>query len=95
MGAGASALPVAIDKATAKKHAGDRFDEEAFDAAADGDGNVQRDAFLKAAGEWDTKTSTMLAEWDAKKSEQAMAAAALSLVHDKRSGFLGAEVKDK
>ena len=52
-GAGASALPKAealpehIDKETAKKYAGDKFDEGAFDAAAK-DGAVPREEFLKA-----------------------------------------------
>ena len=48
MGAGASTLPAAVDKPTAKTFAGDRFDEKAFDAAAK-DGVVAKDDFLKAA----------------------------------------------
>ena len=48
MGAGASALPATIDKATAKAVAGDKFDETAFDSAAV-DGMISRDAFLAAA----------------------------------------------
>jgi len=48
MGAGASAaLPIELDKATAKAAAGSRFDEAAFDNAAVS-GTVSRDAFLAA-----------------------------------------------
>ena len=48
MGAGASALPVQLDKATAQKAAGDRWDEAAFDKVAK-NGSISRDEFLKAA----------------------------------------------
>ena len=48
MGAGAS-LPQSLDRQTAQAIAGDRFDAEAFDAAAGLDGNVTREDFIEAA----------------------------------------------
>jgi len=52
MGAGASALelPAQLDKATAKKLAGSKFDEAKFNRAAAKNGKVSREDFLKAAG---------------------------------------------
>ena len=47
MGAGASTLPERIDKETARRYAGDQFDEARFDAAAT-DGAVSREAFTAA-----------------------------------------------
>ena len=49
MGAGASALPASLDRQTAQAIAGDRFDAEAFDAAAALDGTVTREDFIAAA----------------------------------------------
>jgi hypothetical protein len=48
MGAGASALPPAIDKATAEAFAGAKFDADKWLPAEDG--TMSRDDFLKAAG---------------------------------------------
>ena len=100
MGAGASALPVdeRIDKETAQRVAGDKYDEAAFDKAADGEGTVSRDDFFKAAETLAARadlgaTSADVRTWDAQKAQAAVTAAAQSLIHDKRSDFLGAEVK--
>lgn len=98
MGAAASTiqvdkLPALIDKPTAQRFAGDKYDDVAFDTAQS-DGCVTREAFIKAVGLGDDNV-TQKRKWNAQAAESAMAAAALSLVHDKRSNFLGAEVKDK
>ena len=58
MGAGASAsLPPSIDKQTARRIAGERFDEAVFDKAAF-EGKISREAFLAARDGETTATST-------------------------------------
>lgn len=102
MGAGASSstLPAVVDKPTAQAWAGDKFDEAAFDATAS-DGAVSKEQLLLAAGKAvDDDGDLILSQstapkHDTQKLNEAMVAVAMSLAHDKRSNFLGAEVKDK
>ena len=82
MGAGASTLPIAIDKQTAQSYAGAQFDEKAFDAAAK-DGIVAKEEFLaaeKAVQRPPTATSKCAALYEAfnRRVSDAIAAQATS-----------------
>jgi tetratricopeptide (TPR) repeat protein len=101
MGAAASTLPAQIDKPTAQKIAGEKYDDAKFEellaAQPEHVGVVQREVFLQAAGldEDIVVASSEKRKYDAQVAEAAVAAVALSLSHEKRSSFLGAEVKEK
>lgn len=106
MGTGASTanLPPEVDKPTAKLCAGDRFDDAAFEKAANKDGTVPRSDFLAAIGAAASSSAAAPSNSAAAASSHAtttqgkldadMSAVALSLSREKRGDqFLGCEVK--
>ena len=84
-GGSSASLPETVDRATAERYAGSRWDAAAFDAVAD-DGRVPRDALLQAAKE---QVATMRADFVAEEEGElsAKAGAQLVVIHADSDGW--------